>query len=96
MREKSQKYGMSFFEWAELCYKIRERDGRLCRICKKSFDRPLSVHHIVPYRKSKDNSTSNLMAVCRRHHGKLENDYRRMNGLTHFLRKYIEENKAIE
>jgi hypothetical protein len=40
-----------------------------CYVCRKLARH---VHHIVPYRLSKDNSTENLVVLCPSHHMRIE------------------------
>lgn len=42
----------------------------ICVVCGCSGG--LSVHHIIPYRTTKDNSASNLLTLCHRHHVALQ------------------------
>ena len=79
-------------DWEQQRLKCLKRDNYTCRKCKRTDF--IGAHHIIPYRKSKDNSLSNLITLCPRCHTKMENDYRRV-GMTHFLEKLIEENKQI-
>lgn len=58
-------------EWATIREVVLERDVHRCTRCGKSKDdnmqacgMPLSVHHIVPYRLSHDNSLDNLRTLC--------------------------------
>ena len=62
--------------WMERAKEIRERD-RVCQHCGKTPKqnrRALDVHHIVPYRISKDNSPSNLISLCRVCHKKADHN----------------------
>ena len=43
-----------------------KRDGYSCQYCGNKDD--VHVHHIVPYRISKDNSLNNLISLCRSCH----------------------------
>lgn len=63
--------------WIERAALIRERD-KVCRHCGKTVaqnGRALDVHHIIPYRLSKDNSPENLIALCRSCHRRAEHEY---------------------
>ena len=67
-------------DWDTIKLKARERDGFECQECglteeehMEKYKQPLQVHHINPYRKSKDNSLENLVTVCCVCHRKLEN-----------------------
>ena len=68
--------------WRELAEKIRERDGYRCTRCGRTndeclaaFSKALSVHHIVPFRLSYNNSPSNLRALCTSCHMIMENEF---------------------
>lgn len=45
---------------------VLDRDGHLCQRCEAT--RNLVVHHISPWRISRDNSLTNLVTVCRSCH----------------------------
>jgi len=46
-------------------------DGvQLCAICGTA--KHIHIHHIIPYRLTQDNSRSNLIPLCRKHHKKIE------------------------
>lgn len=51
--------------------KILKRDNYLCQVC---FCKAVDVHHIVPYRITKDNSLFNLVTLCKKHH-KVEDNF---------------------
>jgi hypothetical protein len=56
--------------WNEVKREVRERD-KVCRQCGKTPEensRALDIHHINPYRYTKDNSLENLIALCRSCH----------------------------
>lgn len=62
--------------WFQKRKKTLERDGYKCMICgkdKKEIGRNPDVHHIIPYRFSKNNSLPNLISLCREHHTEVEN-----------------------
>ena len=56
-------------EWEAIAAAIRERDDYTCQFpdCNE-YGESLHVHHIIPYRESQDNSSDNLIALCRPHH----------------------------
>jgi len=65
--------------WVKRAKEIRVRD-KVCQHCNKTPKqnrRALDVHHIIPYRISKDNSPSNLIALCRICHKKADH---KLNG----------------
>jgi hypothetical protein len=56
--------------WKKIKALVRERDT-VCQGCGKTPEengRALDVHHVVPYRFSRDNSLQNLVAYCRSCH----------------------------
>ena len=56
--------------WREIRLAALDRDGHACTICQ-SVDR-LQVHHVNPYRYSKDHSLGNLVTLCRKCHSREE------------------------
>lgn len=73
---KSYIKGIKMSEWKQLSCAIMKRDNWLCQSCRKSNDL-LHVHHIVPYRFSKDNSPDNLITLCPNCHSKADIHYLR-------------------
>lgn len=66
-------------EWDEIKKKIRKRDNFICQNCGmtekehiEKFDQPLQVHHINPYRYSKNNDFENLITICCVCHKRIE------------------------
>lgn len=66
-------------EWNEIRKKIKERDNYICQECgKKEQDsiiqcgQPLQVHHIIPYRISKNHNVDNLITLCSSCHSKAD------------------------
>lgn len=49
--------------WAAIRQTVIERDGYCCQRCRATTR--LIVHHIVPFKVSRDNSYENLVTVCR-------------------------------
>jgi 5-methylcytosine-specific restriction endonuclease McrA len=88
-------------KWMVIKVKIVNRDGYKCRKCGATMriidgqvEIPeLSVHHIVPFKKSRNDSLENLVLLCSSCHKKVENQFTRV-GVTNYLRRWIEENKA--
>ena len=69
--------------WEKLSKEIRERD-KVCKHCGKTpkqNGKSLDVHHIIPFRFSKDNSPLNLVALCAVCHKKAEHKYLSENNL---------------
>lgn len=62
--------------WKSLRTKILNRDNWTCKICgvrKKDLSgNALTVHHIIPYRISKNHNEKNLITLCRKCHLKEE------------------------
>ena len=64
-------------EWHVITLNVRKRDNFVCQYCgveEKLLRRKLSVHHIIPFRITKDNSFSNLISLCSSCHSKVENE----------------------
>ncbi len=59
--------------WKRVADKIRERDNNTCQICGlKENLKKLPVHHIIPFKISKNNKQNNLITVCQSCHMKTE------------------------
>ena len=74
-----RSYPVDLIFWMKRAKEIRERD-KVCQHCGKTPEqnkRALDIHHIIPYRISKDNSPSNLIALCRVCHKKADH---KLNG----------------
>jgi len=63
--------------WEYLSRQIIKRDDYTCQLCGKT-NCVLHTHHIIPYRISKDNSSTNLITLCDSCHTKIENKIRRI------------------
>jgi len=69
--------------WEKFAQSIRERDGLKCTRCgiintehkRKYKNYSLCVHHIVPYKLSKNNHSDNLKTLCIPCHLKTENEF---------------------
>jgi 5-methylcytosine-specific restriction endonuclease McrA len=75
MRQKHNKLpreDLTKSSWQIIRKEIIERDGFQCSIC--SGTKRLSVHHIIPWRISKDNSPDNLITLCASCHSKIERE----------------------
>lgn len=48
-----------------------KRDNKTCNKCEMMGN---TIHHIVPYRVSHDNSLENLLTLCPNCHSKIENN----------------------
>jgi transcription elongation factor Elf1 len=58
------------FRWRKVAQEVRLRDNFTCQGCGTSP--AVDVHHIVPWRVSKDDSMTNLVLLCRSCHMKIE------------------------
>lgn len=56
--------------WATTRREVIARDGRKCRVC--GAVEQLTVHHIVPWVKSRNDDKSNLITLCRSCHMSVE------------------------
>jgi 5-methylcytosine-specific restriction endonuclease McrA len=62
-----------YLEWEKLRIATLRAHGWTCRCCGKNANNArLDVHHVVPYRISRDNSRDNLIVLCASCHGKAE------------------------
>jgi 5-methylcytosine-specific restriction endonuclease McrA len=60
-------------EWGIIRIAVLRKNGWTCQGCGKTTNTTkLSVHHIIPYRLTKDNSLENLMVFCAPCHMKTE------------------------
>ena len=54
-------------EWEKIRELVRKRDNYVCQRCGKTTKengKQLSVHHIIPFRKSKSHTLNNLTTLC--------------------------------
>lgn len=56
--------------WQQRRAEVVERDGCKCVVCQTSEQ--LTAHHKVPWHISRDDSPTNLVTLCRRHHDEVE------------------------
>ena len=59
-------------DWITQRQKILERCKGYCEKCGKFIGNSIPVHHKIPYRNSRINHLSNLLAVCQSCHMKIE------------------------
>lgn len=71
-------------EWHEVRVEARKRDDAMCQNCGMTeeehinkYGLSLDVHHINPYRQSKDNTLENLITLCKKCHRKIEHTEKR-------------------
>ncbi len=67
-REHKYKYHAEF--WLQLREQVLKRDDYTCQICGKQGT--LIAHHIIPVRLSGEDELENLIALCRKCHGREE------------------------
>jgi len=60
--------------WDTIRLKVLSRDKLTCQSCGKGKC-ALDVHHIIPYRESKDNNLYNLTTLCKKCHKHEDNYY---------------------
>jgi len=67
-------YGLHGYRsgWRSIRNRHIKKDNDFCTLCGIRYQHRLSVHHIEPYRVSKNNSCENLVTVCSKCHPKLE------------------------
>lgn len=80
----------------EVKKEILKRDNNQCRgntkineRCNKEIQ---DIHHIIPFRLSKDNSKINQVGLCKRHHSIADNTYLKY-GLTSMAKLWLKENR---
>lgn len=73
--------------------KALKRDDFKCRKCglDGTNEGDFDVHHIIPFKKSKDDSLVNLITLCASCHKKADNQWLRV-GVTNYLRRWMDEN----
>jgi len=54
---------LSSLQWKKLTGEIMKRDDHTCQQCL-SQDTPLAVHHIIPWRLTRNDSPDNLITLC--------------------------------
>lgn len=57
-------------EWEEIRKSILDRDGHKCAKCGSTEQ--LTVHHIIPWARSRDDTPANLISLCRSCHWSIE------------------------
>ncbi|KKK54392.1 hypothetical protein LCGC14_3085200, partial [marine sediment metagenome] len=79
-------------DWDVQRNEVLIRDNGICQKCENSNF--VVVHHIIPWRVSKNNDLSNLICVCPKCHMTEENHYRQFRIPTKFMRDKIMENNV--
>lgn len=85
---KPESKGPRGSQWDVTRRKIRERNPA-CALCGTPVK--LDVHHIIPFRLTRDNSIENLVPLCRKHHRKIEARFLRTESLQPNLRDSLHE-----
>lgn len=62
------------YHWGYITQVIKDRDGHKCVECGAKDE--LEVHHIVPWKRSRDNSDENLITLCHECHMKAHRVFR--------------------
>ena len=75
------KYGRGWKRQRNLAI---ERD-KICKNCGTSEN--LDVHHIIPFKISKDNSLSNLIVLCKSCHSSIGNTYWKLENRAKYFEK---------
>jgi len=72
-RKERRCYRGANWKWIRL--RVFKRDNWICQLCGKICnDRDTHAHHIVKYKKTRDNSLKNLVTLHTSCHNKVEND----------------------
>lgn len=59
--------------WRQIADEIREKHNNTCFVCeKKGGNKKLPVHHLIPFRITRDNNFYNLIVLCQSCHIKIE------------------------
>jgi group I intron endonuclease len=69
-KEFKDAFGIEPEEWKKIAQEVRKRDKFICQLCGKK--NATDVHHIIPRRVKIDNSSENLITLCRSCHAKAE------------------------
>jgi hypothetical protein len=69
------RYNLTHDEWYNLREDILKRDNYSCQSCGSIEN--LHIHHIIPFRISKDNSMTNLITLCSKCHKRIDWEYRK-------------------
>lgn len=71
-------------DWSIQRKKAYERDNGMCQKCGEQIR--VAIHHILPWKYSKDNSLTNLICLCPSCHMTEENYYRQFGKVSEFIR----------
>lgn len=77
--------------WKRTADKIRLRDDNTCIVCGHcGDDNKLPVHHIIPFKISKNNNSDNLITVCQSCHIKLDKEFNDCNSKANYNKNWHE------
>lgn len=82
-------------DWKENRRIAYERDIGACQRCGTQEAR-INVHHIIPYRISKNNSIENLISLCNKCHVSEENHYRIYFKPSFFILNYKAQERLLQ
>jgi 5-methylcytosine-specific restriction endonuclease McrA len=80
-------------DWKKIREDIKKRDDNKCVKCKTP--KLISVHHIIPYRVSKNNKPENLETLCRGCHCKKDRNYIQIEKNIKEVREYAAQQIAV-
>ena len=63
---RKYRYSIRGRSWKEIREEVIRLDRNRCQVCGRT--KRLNVHHIIPFRYTKDNSLTNLITLCRSCH----------------------------
>jgi len=94
---KYRKYGSADrgFKWKEIKENVKIRDNHTCQLC--GSNKSLQVHHFEPYKATQNNELNNLILVCGKCHGMIENQFYKVNDIkTEFVENEKVYNIEVE
>ena len=62
-------------DWSWIRERVLERDEFTCQSCGLHKLKGLNVHHLHPYKETKENNTLDLITLCNSCHTKIEKNY---------------------
>ena len=92
-----RKYGVADrgYNWKEIKENIKVRDNYTCQICGSKKN--LQVHHFEPYKSTQNNEPENLVTVCSKCHGRIENQFYKVQDVkSEFVEKEKVYNIEVE
>lgn len=82
-------------DWDVQRKKAARRDNLTCQSCY-AIPEILHIHHIIPYRISKDNRLENLISLCSVCHTTQDNDFRRFNQPSLRIKNWLKEKGCLK